>query len=323
MDVIEKLRQTVDHCDDARWWRRIALPFLYEKAVLKPYYRYVHGHTGSRVMFEDWDNLLILDACRFDVFHESLTESTLSGTLTRKRSLGSNTPEFLRRNFDGRTFRDTVYVTANPQVNVHTDDTFHAVVNVWESDWDESHNTVHPREMVRKTLETRATYPNKRIIAHFIQPHYPFIGEFGQEAIEQQAGIELSRRMATGEMAESDHWNVWDMLKQGYLREDVVRTAYRENLEITLPHVETLQSSLNGKTVVTSDHGNLFGERIGPLGVPVYGHPEGIYATDLVTVPWLELDYSQRRDVTSGTSSERRSESNDRVMERLEQLGYR
>lgn len=322
MSVTDKIRQTAKHYDDERWWKTIAFPFLYEKAVLKPYYGYLDGHEGTAVMNEDWDTLLILDACRFDTFRRALPDSGLSGTLRRKRSLGSNTPEFLRANFDDRTFRDTVYVTANPQVTVHTDDAFHAVVNVWESDWDETHNTVRPREMARRTLEAAERYPDKRVIAHFIQPHYPFIGEFGREHIEKQAGIELSRRMASGETAESDHWNVWDLLKQGRLREDVVRRAYRENLNLVLPHVRELGEELDGKTVVTADHGNLFGERLGPAGVRVYGHPEGIYAPDLVTVPWFELEWSNRRTVQSDTASERRPETDGDVSTRLKELGY-
>ena len=322
MSVIEKLRQAAQHYDDEQWWRTIAFPFLYEKAVLKPYYSYLDEHEGTAVMDEDWDNLLILDACRFDTFRRALPDSGLSGTLRRKRSLGSNTPEFLCANFDGRTFPDTVYVSANPQVTVHTDDAFHAVVNVWESDWDDTHNTVRPREMVRRTLEAAERYPDKRVIAHFIQPHYPFIGEFGQEYIEKQAGIELSRRMANGGTAESDHWNVWDLLKQGQLRADVVRRAYRENLGLALPHVRELGHELDGKTVVTADHGNLFGERLGPAGIRVYGHPEGIYAEDLVTVPWFEMDWSRRKTVRSGGASERDPETAGDVSMRLKELGY-
>lgn len=62
-------------------------------------------------MQADWDTLVILDACRYDMFEE-INET--EGELEHRYSRGSCTPDFIRENFPEGEFHDTVYVTANP-----------------------------------------------------------------------------------------------------------------------------------------------------------------------------------------------------------------
>ncbi|WP_231852315.1 hypothetical protein [Haloquadratum walsbyi] len=207
-------------------------------------------------MNEDWDNLIILDGCRYDVFEQ---HNTINGKLSKRKSHGSSTPEFLNGNFDNQTFHDVVYVTANPQVNIRLDQPFHAVVNVWENSWDHHYNTVLPKPMMEATKQAYHEYPSKRIIGHFLQPHYPFIGPKGQK-LADHAGGELSYRQAQGKEPNRDAPTIWDLQNDGVVSKEKVWEAYIDNLQITLPHVESLLSIFDGKTVVTSDHGNLFGE---------------------------------------------------------------
>ncbi len=311
------------HWNDPGWWRDIALPFAARTLLVQPYFEYISSIDGVDIMSEDWDNLVILDACRYDMFEEL---HQLPGELEHRRSKGSNTAEFLERNFAGRTFPDTVYVTANPQVTVNLDSPFHAVVSVWKDGWDEQVRTVRPETMAEATRDAHERYPNKRIISHFVQPHYPFIGERGQELLGEQAGIELSKRQATGDTAESDHFNVWDLLKRGEVDEQSVWAAYRENLLVTLPHIESLLGELQGRTVVTSDHGNLVGERPEPCPLPyrMYGHPPSVYAESLVKVPWLASSNGDRKTIVAGEQENRNQSENGEadVSERLSALGY-
>lgn len=89
-----------------------------------------YNPSGVDVFEEDWDALIVLDACRYDLFAR---RSTLSGTLETRRSRGSSTVEFLRGNVADRDLRDTVYVTANPQFHRYRDELdarFHEVVHV-------------------------------------------------------------------------------------------------------------------------------------------------------------------------------------------------
>ena len=45
------------------------------------YYGKVSAHKGINVMAQDWDNLLILDGCRFDMFRD---QCDLTGRLEAK-----------------------------------------------------------------------------------------------------------------------------------------------------------------------------------------------------------------------------------------------
>lgn len=311
------------HWNDPEWWRKIAVPFALRSTLVQPYFRYAHTNEGIDVMDEEWDTLVLLDACRYDMFAE---HNTLEGNLQRRVSKGSNTAEFLKANFAGKRFDDTVYVTANPQVDVNLDSPFYETISVWKDAWDEELNTVRPEAMVEATLEAQERFPDKRIISHFVQPHYPFIGEFGRTLVEDQAGIELSKRQATGEVAESDHFNVWDLLQRGVVTRDDVMRGYNENLQLTLEHVDGMLEELVGRTVVSSDHGNLVGERPDPCPVPfkMYGHPPAVYADNLVTVPWLVVEGTTRRDIREGEqANESAGDADDEdATERLRALGY-
>ncbi|RQG91529.1 hypothetical protein EA462_06100 [Natrarchaeobius halalkaliphilus] len=88
------------------------------------------------IIASEWDNLILLDACRFDMFQ---TASDIDGSISKTISKGSTTKEFLENTFSNAEYYDTVYVTSNPQyVNVGLNDVFHAVIDVW--DWGISTN---------------------------------------------------------------------------------------------------------------------------------------------------------------------------------------
>ena len=259
-------------------------------------------------MERDWDNLIILDACRYDLFAEC---HSLPGELSKVVSAGSHTVEFLHSNFNGREFPDTVYVTATPQFEKEgMADRFAHVEHVWRDGWDEDLRTIPPETVAERTSEVIDRFPNKRVIAHFVQPHYPFVGKTGQEleeTIQAKTGIEPDGR---------DDLSIWDRLEMGEIDEATIWSAYRENLELTIPVIRDLHEELVGKTVVTSDHGNSFG-RWG-----IYGHPSQKFINELVDVPWLELPVSKRRKIVSGELSE--SEGDDSsAEERLRSLGYK
>ena len=285
--------------------------------------RYAPQLPATDLLAEDWDTLVVLDACRYDQFEE-LVE--LNGRLSFRTSPGSCTPEFLAANFEDETCHDTVYVTANPMYRrVGIGDTFHDVVDVWESDWDEDNQTVHPEKMVTATRAAHATYPDKRILAHFVQPHYPFIGEKGRalEASvgESFSGVEWIDQDTTDSSGEERN-SPWDLLDEGLLDEAAVREAYDENLRLTVPYVRQLVDAVEGKVVVTSDHGNLLGERIAPFSGKTYGHPPETYTTALRKVPWFVVEGECRRDVRAEDPSPNREPSSAAVDERLAHLGY-
>ena len=310
----EKIKQFIDNWNDVLWWRKKASPYLIRKI------HRILPRKGIDIPEEKWDNLVILDACRYDMFEQ---QSNIDGKLIKRTSKGSNTPEFLHSNFKGRDLSDVVYVTANPQVNVHLTDEFFKVINVWEEYWDENRNTVLPDVMVDQTIEAYNTYPNKRLVTHFIQPHYPFIGEIGQDKLNNHSGMELSKRMATGEDAYRNQKSVWEQLYEGTVQTDTVWDAYKENLDITLPHVKRLVDVFDEYTAVTSDHGNALGERSWPFPTRIYGHPLGIRMPALTDVPWLITNEDVRKEIIAEESSQPDTNDQEKVLERLEDLGYK
>jgi hypothetical protein len=273
--------------------------------------------TAPNIFDEDWDNLLILDACRYDVFEETLTEFSLPGRVDAGYSRGASTTEFLRANFDGRDLSDTVYVTGttmlyrNSVLQNSVDHNLHAVVDVWEDAIDVGEWGITPERMAKAAREAHEQYPNKRLIVHFIQPHIPFIGEFGEERFGHIEG------------------SIWQQQRRGQLdasREELWR-AYRENLQCALPSVRELLERLPGRTVVTADHGQLIGERLWPIPFTDYGHPSGTYCDELVKVPWHVNENGDRKRITADQpdaeyDQKGDDELDDKAEEHLRQLGY-
>jgi len=272
--------------------------------------------SGTHVMDENWDNLILLDACRYDMFADQVGTN---GELESRTSLGSTSEEFLERNFGGETFHDTVYVNTNPYVpRVGLDEgTFHAVIDLLD-EWDPELQTVHPQTVVDVAREAHAEFPNKRIIVHFMQPHVPFIGETGRQITAKGWGSDQSEEGLSGQ-------TIWQQLREGsFTNESLVWKAYRENLDIVLSHVDDLIENLSGKTVISSDHGNLVGEKLYPvMSKQRYGHFYGIYTPELVKVPWFVVDNGSSREIRSDPPVEQDSTAESVVDDRLQALGYR
>jgi hypothetical protein len=298
-------------------------PRLFARHANRLYHRRLdrrrYNPEGIDVFEEDWDNLLVLDACRYDMFERY---ADLPGRLEHRDTRGTSTTEFLKANFDGRDLRDTVYVTANPQL-YHNRDRIDAelykIIDVWREDgWNDEYGTVLPETVTEYAVRAAREYPDKRLVVHYIQPHYPFIGadtEFDKEhlAASDAEGIE-----SRGE-------NVWGQLMTGALDAETadVWRPYVANLQRALPHVEELLRELDGRTVVTADHGNMVGERSFPIPIREWGHPRGIYTEQLVRVPWLVHDNGPRRDVVTGQpESTTEGIEEGTVADRLKHLGY-
>lgn len=275
----------------------------------------VFGNPGDMdVMDEDWDTLVILDACRYDIFAECIDHD---GTLSAKLSPGTESWEFMQRSFVGRQLHDTVYVTTNPYAQRLPDGTFHAVINLLDEDWDEKLGTVPPEVAATRGIKAHERYPDKRIIVHFMQPHFPFLGPTGRKFEHQ--GVAPSE----DDVGATDRPNPWRwLIASGDITPETVIEAYHENLELTWPKVERLCTAVTGKVVVTSDHGNLLGERTFPIPVATYGHPRSIYRRELLEVPWLELEAKQRRQIRADPPEEIEQQDEDTVAARLRDLGY-
>lgn len=291
-------------------------PRLLIRALNREYHRITGGEIHSQgvsVFDRDWDNLILLDACRYDLFK---SESDLPGDLQSVASRGTNTIQFLRANFNGRDLTDTVYVTSNPQfrkIEEALQTEFHAVVDLWsETTWNESIGAVLPGETTDAAVRANMSYPHKRLFIHYNQPHIPFIGDFGMNTFDID---EISAHpLPFWQQPMAGVWSCSD---------GTIWRAYRENLNETLPHVKRLLDELKGKTVVTSDHGNLIGERTSPIPNTEYGHPNAMYVPQLLEIPWLEVESSSRKEIIAerGMNTDIDS-SSEEIQDRLQALGY-
>ncbi|MFB6199915.1 MAG: hypothetical protein ABEJ83_03485 [Candidatus Nanohaloarchaea archaeon] len=234
----------------------------------------VEHEEGRRIDDLDWDNLIILDACRYDTY------THVFGETATRITLGSNTREFIQKTFSEGDWSDVVYVTGNPffkqsffreETGREVSQVFHEVFHTYETDWNKQYKTVLPESIVRDALTAEKLFPEKKKIIHFMQPHQPFISD-------PDAGAGFDWLMSDGEEG-----SVWGKAMKSEISRERAVEGYRQNLRQVEEAVNRISVELNGKTVVTSDHGNLLGEN------GVYGHPRGLNAKVLREVPWDEL----------------------------------
>lgn len=297
--------------------------FFLQQANIRYFQR--RENDGTDVMSEAWDTLLLLDGCRYDVFKN---RCKLNGRLESRWSKGSDSHEFITENFVGRELHDTVYVTSNPYISSVDEGTFHAIENVLKKGWDNDLRTVTPATMREAVVAAHERYPKKRIIGHFMQPHFPFIGEVGQRYSHggiPDRDVDSYYHEVISEGKDDNDLSVWNKLqfKLDGVTDDWVREAYAENLDIVLEEVEQLTCDIEGKVVVSADHGNLIGDWIGPIPCRGYGHPRHLHVEPLMKVPWFIIENGPRRDIQTDTPLNVDEMDRETLEDRLSALGYR
>jgi hypothetical protein len=263
-----------------------------------------YNRDGIDVIAEDWDTLVILDACRFDFFAEAAPEHGLGDSLESRQSRGSATREWLRGNFSDRRLHDTVYLDSNGYYR-RLDDEIGAEVYKYILVENDAFGgiSVHPDKVTDAALETVERIPDKRLIVHYMQPHQPFFGPSASE-IDHAPGFE-----------ETVHRND--------LSDETIRRCYRENVDIVLESVRRLLDGLDGRTVVTADHGEILGDPQSPVPVGYYGHPAKLHVPELVEVPWLVHESGPRRRITEEAPARDEVDLDAAELdEKLRELGY-
>lgn len=276
---------------------------------------------GVDMAQEDWDHLLILDACRADMFEEVIGE--VGDTYQRRRSNASATPEWIERTFAEKSMGDVVYVSANPWVSRQAPDSFHDIINLWVELYDLNHDdlteatslvedldfepgtTIPAREVTDRAIEVAHKYPNKRIVIHYFQPHAPCIGY--SDGTERTQPSQL-------------HPNADSFLNGGVSKQEVW-DVYCENTGYVWYHAQRYLDAVSGEAVVTADHGELFGEPLWPFPMRGYGHPKNLHHPEVTTVPWARFSGERREITDEGCNSVLVDE--EVITTRLKQLGYR
>jgi hypothetical protein len=297
--------------DAIRRVQRNGLEGIQETAYIarKKLYRGISPYflDSSYVYENDWDVLVILDACRRDLLASVADDWTFLAEPGEFVSAGSMTREWMEANFVS-TFEaemaSTTYICGNPfSDRVLDPNDFSDLNEVWRYGWDDELGTLPARAVTDAAIHASRESNPGRMIVHYMQPHYPFVTD-----------EHLGPGISLDGFASDSRDDVWDKLRKGNISKEDVWNAYRENLEYALEEVEVLQRNVDADTfVITSDHGNAFGEW------GIYGHPQMMPLNVLRVVPWVETkaeDHGERVPDIGNRESE-----ND-VSEYLAALGY-
>ena len=223
--------------------------------------------------------LIVLDACRYDYFHRI---NNVSGALNKVQSSESSTGEWLLETWPD--FYDVACVSANPliaskycnPVGWTAGDHFEYVEDVWNWGWHnmEGIETVPAGEVVEGVAKVMAR-GYTRIIAHFMQPHPPYIGT-------PKLGINTFMRCRNAALGKEEGLDLLVNPVGFQQLVTLVKLAYAGNLRYVLDEgVKPLLKYKGYRIVVTADHGEILGER------DDFGHGGGKKVPELLEVPWF------------------------------------
>lgn len=135
----------------------------------------------TNVMQEEWDYLIVLDACRYDYFERVWRKFFLQGRLEKIFSVGSGTVEWRDNSFT-EFYEDVVFVSSTPYINSVKaikgfcgGDYFFKVYDVWKSGWNQKLGTVRPEKVTEAGIKALRDHPDKRMVFHYLQPHAPYV----------------------------------------------------------------------------------------------------------------------------------------------------
>lgn len=267
---------------------------------------------GEYIYENDWDLLIVLDACRVDALSQVADEySFLSPEIPTVTSLAPNSALWLERNFIPR-FREeiagTTYVSGNGHTETFVDgdspiraEEFERLERVYDYAFDETAGTVRPSEMTDAAVRTVRGGEQDRAIVHYMQPHTPY-RSLDTDAI---GGVQERQFRET----------VWDLIAAGEITNQEAWEAYLDTLRWGLDSVELLLKSVDAeRVIITADHGECFGEW------GAYGHSAHGTFDVLRTVPWVECTATNESGYKPNGEEEAETVS---VEEQLEYLGYR
>jgi len=257
------------------------------------------------ILNRDWNVLIVLDACRYDAFEKSY-DDYLSGELSMVKSSGSETREWLRNTFNGRKI-DATYYSANPYINSgghgdvgHIESCFSEVIDLHLDEWDDEKGTVLPETFPRVYKgETPA-------ILHYIQPHQPYLA-FDDDCGIQWSGapggnegilFEFKKRIVPVLRKFIGDARLKALAKLIYGERPInqldkfarekgmiaIVDAYLYNLKRAFKSVQEIVEMVDGKVIVTADHGELLGDS------ERWGHPPNENTDILRNVPWMVIE---------------------------------
>lgn len=288
--------------------------------------KYIVNGKELDLIDDDWKFLIILDACQYEMFKMVYREFFNKGKLIKAISPATWTLEWLEKVFS-KYYENIIYISPNPFINSKREirfrgdagdlryfdakKHFYKIIDVWNYGWDNKIDKVHPKTINNYFVRNYMKSPGKRFIIHYMQPHNPFITIGGRSAFKSietirgppsfssKKGLKILkwyiRKRITGD---EFIWKIRKMMNkppdscesiafyQG--GREAVKKVYRNEIRLALKYIKILIDSIDGKWLITSDHGERLGERHG-----WYGHngPRDKWVTE---VPFFKINVKNK-----------------------------
>jgi len=265
----------------------------------------------KEIMKKDWKILILLDACRYDMFKIAYKEFYPDLEVKKVISPSTYTCDWLVKTFPD-FYDDVVYISANPYVNSTgarvghefrswTKKEFNSfcglehfpiIADVWKNfDPNKYKGAVTPDKVNKAFHKYCLKYPKKRFILHYMQPHRPYI--------TTPTSISFTKKNHTPNWARDTfsmvmNWKIKKLLlkKPTSFEERMYRQygswglkqVYLDEIRNVLEYAKHITDALNVNFVITSDHGERLGEHWWHMS-----HGPGPRHKEVIEVPWLEI----------------------------------
>ncbi|MFC7132388.1 MULTISPECIES: hypothetical protein [Salinibaculum] len=263
---------------------------------------------GHNVYENDWDTLVLLDACRVDALEHVSREYSWMDNVGQRRSIAGRSDDWMERTFHesySSEMSRTVYVTGNPFASSCIDDSdFLEVEHVYQAEWDREMDAMPARPVTDAAIRAGRRYEDEdvRLIVHYMQPHFPSIPSLQDDQPNDSFGS-------------GGVWDRWNAIRQGDIHIFDVIQSYVDNLQYVLDDVELLRENLNAEQmIISSDHGTALGE------FGVYGH-SGFPMQCVRNVPWVVTEAFDENTYSAEETFEKTEEPD--VTDQLSALGYK
>lgn len=305
---------------------RLLLDPIFRKIFFEKY------EVTKNPLNKDWDNLIILDACRYDKINR------LDNNIIGSEFIDASTSrEFIQKYINGNEYHDTIYVSANPFAYKIEENAFFKIITPYNDSQFSSKNDKYivddlqklwsPETMYQLAQETYFNNQNKRLIIHYMQPHAPYFGNRAKELrarLKQNHDIKFWAWDEKLRQKDKNKQNVLSHLlsaaKEGYISSTELIEVYEENLNIIYDYACKTSKNMRGKTVITSDHGEMLGESY-YFDREKFGHQRRVYNKELRKVPWIVTNFEERRDVSESDPESRTKDY--KLDDHLRALGYK